>query len=245
MSAVPLCHGIGALRGLEMVEGVQQNTALLHEGTGVSGGFVVDAAPARIPAAVVEQEGDRVRAMAAGGRQCLMVAEQQEAVVQPRRLQTGDQRSRQTAVQPFDRLQLARQVPVMGTLIRGLDMSRWAVVACDQFTSQPEYWEEADRIAGDAPSAPDSEDVPGQVVRHSVVDGLDVFVHIAVIQLALRQDAVFCWTCCLRRKNCDPAGRMALRKTAAGSPAGCQSRKKQSNPPFPDSALIQHIFEGW
>ena len=31
-------------------------------------------------------------------------------------------------------------------------MHRWAVVACDQFTSQPEYWEEADRIAGDAPS---------------------------------------------------------------------------------------------
>ena len=35
----------------------------------------------------------------------------------------------------------------------GTDMSKWAVVACDQFTSQPEYWEEADRIAGDAPSA--------------------------------------------------------------------------------------------
>lgn len=34
----------------------------------------------------------------------------------------------------------------------GTDMSRWAVVACDQFTSQPEYWEEVDRIAGDAPS---------------------------------------------------------------------------------------------
>lgn len=33
------------------------------------------------------------------------------------------------------------------------DMTRWAVVACDQFTSQPEYWEAADRIAGDAPSA--------------------------------------------------------------------------------------------
>ena len=23
----------------------------------------------------------------------------------------------------------------------GTDMHRWAVVACDQFTSQPEYWE--------------------------------------------------------------------------------------------------------
>lgn len=37
-------------------------------------------------------------------------------------------------------------------LPREADMSRWAVVACDQFTSQPEYWEEVDRIAGDAPS---------------------------------------------------------------------------------------------
>ncbi|MBP3878681.1 MAG: DUF1015 domain-containing protein [Lachnospiraceae bacterium] len=33
------------------------------------------------------------------------------------------------------------------------DMSKWAVVACDQFTSQPEYWEETDRIVGDSPSA--------------------------------------------------------------------------------------------
>ena len=33
-------------------------------------------------------------------------------------------------------------------LPREADMSRWAVVACDQFTSQPEYWEEVDRIAG-------------------------------------------------------------------------------------------------
>lgn len=33
------------------------------------------------------------------------------------------------------------------------DMSKWAVVACDQFTSQPEYWADADRIAADSPSA--------------------------------------------------------------------------------------------
>jgi len=28
----------------------------------------------------------------------------------------------------------------------------WACVACDQYTSQPEYWEEAARLAGEAPS---------------------------------------------------------------------------------------------
>ena len=33
------------------------------------------------------------------------------------------------------------------------DLSKWAVIACDQFTSQPEYWERVRRNAGDAPSA--------------------------------------------------------------------------------------------
>ena len=30
---------------------------------------------------------------------------------------------------------------------------KWSVVACDQYTSQPEYWEETARITADAPSA--------------------------------------------------------------------------------------------
>ena len=29
---------------------------------------------------------------------------------------------------------------------------RWSCVACDQYTSQPEYWEAADAVAADAPS---------------------------------------------------------------------------------------------
>ena len=32
------------------------------------------------------------------------------------------------------------------------DMEKWAVVACDQFTSQPEYWEAVEKTVGDAPS---------------------------------------------------------------------------------------------
>lgn len=32
-------------------------------------------------------------------------------------------------------------------------MEKWAVVACDQFTSQPDYWQEAETIVGDAVSA--------------------------------------------------------------------------------------------
>ena len=33
----------------------------------------------------------------------------------------------------------------------GVDLSRWAVVACDQFTSQPDYWQKVAQIAGDVP----------------------------------------------------------------------------------------------
>lgn len=32
------------------------------------------------------------------------------------------------------------------------DMKKWAVIACDQFTSQPEYWERVRATAGDKPS---------------------------------------------------------------------------------------------
>lgn len=32
------------------------------------------------------------------------------------------------------------------------DAGKWAAVACDQFTSEPEYWEKAEKIVGDAPS---------------------------------------------------------------------------------------------
>ncbi len=35
----------------------------------------------------------------------------------------------------------------------GTDLTRWSVIACDQFTSQPEYWDQADEFVGDAPSA--------------------------------------------------------------------------------------------
>ena len=33
-----------------------------------------------------------------------------------------------------------------------VNMTKWAVVACDQFTAQPEYWEEVERLVGEAPS---------------------------------------------------------------------------------------------
>ena len=33
----------------------------------------------------------------------------------------------------------------------GTDLKKWAVVACDQFTSEPEYWREVEKLVGDAP----------------------------------------------------------------------------------------------
>lgn len=34
----------------------------------------------------------------------------------------------------------------------GTDLPKWAVIACDQFTSEPEYWDGLDRWIGDSPS---------------------------------------------------------------------------------------------
>ena len=37
-------------------------------------------------------------------------------------------------------------------LPKAQDMTKWAVVACDQFTSEPEYWQAVEQQVGDAPS---------------------------------------------------------------------------------------------
>ncbi len=34
----------------------------------------------------------------------------------------------------------------------GVDLAKWAVIACDQFTSEPEYWQKVSSIVGKAPS---------------------------------------------------------------------------------------------
>jgi hypothetical protein len=52
--------------------------------------------------------------------------------------------------QRFRRLGL--EVPRLLLPSKQVDTSRWAVIACDQHTSDPAYWEEVARIAGDHPS---------------------------------------------------------------------------------------------
>ncbi len=44
------------------------------------------------------------------------------------------------------------QRPIFYLPKEGVDLQKWAVIACDQFTSQPEYWEEVEKFIGDSPS---------------------------------------------------------------------------------------------
>jgi len=44
------------------------------------------------------------------------------------------------------------QVPQVYLPRPGVDLGKWAVIACDQFTSQPEYWQKVEETVGSAPS---------------------------------------------------------------------------------------------
>jgi hypothetical protein len=44
------------------------------------------------------------------------------------------------------------QVPQILLPKPGTDLTQWAVIACDQFTSEPEYWRQVEQIVGEAPS---------------------------------------------------------------------------------------------
>jgi len=44
------------------------------------------------------------------------------------------------------------QIPQILLPRPGIDLHKWAVIACDQFTSQPDYWRQVEAIVGEAPS---------------------------------------------------------------------------------------------
>ena len=44
------------------------------------------------------------------------------------------------------------QIPEILLPREGIDLTKWAVIACDQFTSEPEYWSKVEEIVGGAPS---------------------------------------------------------------------------------------------
>ena len=44
------------------------------------------------------------------------------------------------------------QIPLTYLPSKGVDLSKWSVIACDQYTSQPSYWQDVADYVGDAPS---------------------------------------------------------------------------------------------
>jgi hypothetical protein len=78
---------------------------------------------------------------------------------------------------------IAIQVPDIYLPRVDVDLNKWAVIACDQFTSQPEYWHKVEEVVGKAPSTlnmifPEVYlDKPGtderiQRIQHSMLDYL-------------------------------------------------------------------------
>jgi hypothetical protein len=47
---------------------------------------------------------------------------------------------------------LGLKVPRVLLPKKGLDLTKWCVIACDQYTSQPEYWKSVKDIVKDVPS---------------------------------------------------------------------------------------------
>ena len=63
----------------------------------------------------------------------------------------------------------------------GTDLHKWAVIACDQFTSQPEYWQAVEEQVGDAPSA------YRLILPEAHLNDEDVDARIAAINGAMQQ----------------------------------------------------------
>ena len=68
------------------------------------------------------------------------------------------------------------------------DMTKWAVVACDQFTSQPEYWQAVEETVQEAPST------LRLILPEAKLNGPDVDKYIAAINASMKKyldDGVF------------------------------------------------------
>lgn len=66
-------------------------------------------------------------------------------------------------------------------LPKDADMTKWAVVACDQFTSQPEYWQAVEETVGGAPST------LRMILPEARLNDPEVDGHIAAINAAMKQ----------------------------------------------------------
>lgn len=63
----------------------------------------------------------------------------------------------------------------------GVDMTKWAVVACDQFSSQPEYWTQVERTVGQAPST------LRMILPESQLHSPGIFGRVAAVNDAMRE----------------------------------------------------------
>jgi Protein of unknown function (DUF1015) len=50
---------------------------------------------------------------------------------------------------------IALQVPKILLPTPGIDLAKWAVIACDQYTSQPEYWDQTRKLTAGSPTTLD------------------------------------------------------------------------------------------
>ena len=64
-------------------------------------------------------------------------------------------------------------------LPKDADMTKWGVVACDQFTSQPEYWQAVEKTVGQAPST------LRLILPESMLNDANVDQHIADINRSM------------------------------------------------------------
>ena len=48
--------------------------------------------------------------------------------------------------------QVGLSMPKLLLPARGIDLHKFSVIACDQFSAQPEYWDTTEDIVGDSPS---------------------------------------------------------------------------------------------
>jgi len=62
-----------------------------------------------------------------------------------------------------------------------IDLHKWAVIACDQYTSEPEYWHQVARVVGDAPST------LHLIFPEAYLDAADAPARISRIQDAMRK----------------------------------------------------------
>ena len=66
-------------------------------------------------------------------------------------------------------------------LPQNCDLSRWSVVACDQYTSQPDYWKRVEDYVGEHPST------LGMILPESHLGGPDVEARIARINSTMNR----------------------------------------------------------